>query len=46
MYIKHVYELVGFKEILGLDLINQIQNEDHLGDGQLIDMPTMSVQLR
>lgn len=42
---KHLYELEGFKKILGPDLIDKLVCGEDVGAGVLVDVPTMSIEI-
>lgn len=46
VYRKHLYELAGFKEIFGPDIVARIIAGIPPEEGLLVDIPTMSVQIR
>jgi hypothetical protein len=43
---EHLYELAGFKQILGAELIAQITRGDKPDETKMVDVPTMNVQIR
>jgi hypothetical protein len=43
---KHLYELAGFKEILGLDIIDHLTRGDQISGDKMVNIPMISVQLR
>jgi hypothetical protein len=43
---EHLYELVGFKQIFGAELIAQITRGDKPDETNLVDIPTMNVQIQ
>jgi hypothetical protein len=43
---EHFYELAGFKQILGAELIAQITKGDNPDETKMVDIPTMNVQIR
>lgn len=46
VYRKHLYELVGFKTILGLDTVARIARAEQIAQGTMIDITRISVRLR
>ena len=46
VYRKHLYELAGFKSILGLDIVARIARADQISQGTIIEFPSISVRLR
>ena len=43
---RHLYELAGFKEILGHKIVDHLSRGDQITDERLIEIPNVSVQLR
>jgi hypothetical protein len=43
---EHFYELAGFKQILGAELIAQITRGDKPDETKMVDVPTMNVQIQ
>lgn len=43
---KHLYELAGFKAILGPEIVDHLTRGDQISDGRLVNIPLISVQLR
>ena len=43
---EHLYELVGFKEILGPDIVNHLTRGDQITDERLVDIPKINVEIR
>lgn len=46
VYRKHLYELAGFKNVLGQDIVARIARAEQLAHGTLINIPRISVRLR
>ncbi len=46
VYQKHLYELAGFKSILGPDIVASIARTEQMADGTMIDIPRINVRLR
>ncbi len=45
IYKEHYYELAGFKEFLGSDLVARVCANEPIPDGELIDLPNISLRL-
>lgn len=45
-YRKHLYELAGWKAVLGHDLIERISAGEEPKDGEVIDLPNINFRLR
>lgn len=43
---KHLYELEGFKKVLGPELIDLIEKGEQLGAERVVEIPALSVELR
>jgi hypothetical protein len=43
---EHLYELAGFKQILGAELIAHVTKGDKVDETKMVDIPTMTVQIR
>ncbi|BDV33922.1 methylamine utilization protein MauJ [Methylocystis iwaonis] len=43
---KHLYELSGFKEILGPDIVDHLIRGEQITDERVVDVPKINVQLR
>jgi hypothetical protein len=43
---EHLYELAGFKQIFGAELIAHVTKGDKIDETKMVDIPTMSVQIR
>jgi hypothetical protein len=46
VYTKHLYELAGFKDIFGPNLVAQIAKGEQLPERALAEIPTLNVQIR
>jgi hypothetical protein len=46
VYRKHLYELDGFKKILGPDLVNCLARGEQVTDQRIISIPDISVEIR
>jgi hypothetical protein len=46
IYRKHLYELAGFKAILGPEIVARLVNAEQIVDGTVIDIPRINVRLR
>lgn len=46
VYRKHLYELAGFKTILGPELVSRIARAEPIAQGTLIDLPQINLRLR
>ena len=46
VYMEHLYELAGFKKIIGHDLVNRIVLGEQVLNGEQVCIPNISVQLR
>lgn len=46
VYKKHLYELEGFKEILGGDTVAYLTRGEQIIDERLVDIPNIDVQIR
>lgn len=46
VWAKHLYELDGFKKILGPDLVDHLVRGVPMTDGRLVDIPDISVEIR
>jgi hypothetical protein len=46
VYEKHLYELAGFKKVLGTDLVKRITSGAPIAPGTIIDLPRINVRLR
>ena len=45
-YRKHLYELDGFKKLLGPDVVAHMQNETEPAEHAVLDIPNISVRIR
>ena len=45
-YRKHLYELDGFKKMLGPDIVAHMQNGTEPADGTMLNIPDVSVRIR
>jgi hypothetical protein len=43
---KHLYELAGFKEMLGADTVAYLQRGEPVTDQRMVDVPVINVQIR
>ena len=43
---KHLYELAGFKQIFGVELVAHITRGDKPDESMVVDIPTMNVQIQ
>ncbi len=43
---KHLYELKGFKDILGPDIVDHLARGEQITEQHMIDIPNINVQLR
>ena len=43
---KHLYELAGFKQILGDDAVAYLQRGEQVTDQRMVDVPNIDVQIR
>lgn len=46
VYQRHLYELDGFKKILGPELVDYLVRGEDVTDGRMIDIPHVNIQLR
>lgn len=46
VYLRHLYELAGFKCILGPDIVARIARAEEIAQETVIDMPRINVRLR
>jgi len=46
VYRKHLYELAGFKEILGAEVVGYLTRGEEIADGRTVDIPNISVLIR
>jgi hypothetical protein len=46
VYRKHLYELAGFKEILGPDLVEHLTRGEQVTDGRMVEIPDISIRIR
>jgi hypothetical protein len=46
VYSKHLYELAGFKEILGAEVVDFLVRGEQITDQRTLDVPDISVQIR
>lgn len=43
---KHLYELAGFKKILGPDIVDHLTRGDQITDGRMVEIPKINVEIR
>lgn len=43
---KHLYELAGFRELFGPELVRQLVNEQTIESGRMVNIPRIDVRLR
>jgi hypothetical protein len=46
VYQKHLYELDGFKQILGIDTVERLARGEQITDGRMVEIPDISVRIR
>ena len=46
IYQKHLYELAGFKKILGPDIVGRLARGEQITDGRMVEIPDISVWIR
>ena len=46
VYRKQLYELAGFKKILGSEIVGHLTRGDQITDGRMVDIPKINVQIR
>jgi hypothetical protein len=46
VYLKHLYELAGFKKILGEEIVDHVTRGEQIAAGRMTDIPRINVQLR
>ena len=46
VYRKHLYELAGFKKVLGPEIVENLSRGEQITDGKMVDIPQINVQLR
>jgi hypothetical protein len=43
---KHLYELAGFKKLLGADIVNHLTSGNQITDERTVEIPDINVQIR
>lgn len=46
VYRNHLYELAGFKEILGTDTVDRLTRGEQITDGRMVEIPDISIRIR
>lgn len=46
VYRKHLYELAGFKAILGTDTVDRLTRGEQITDERMVDIPDINVRIR
>jgi hypothetical protein len=46
VYQKHLYELEGFKQILGTDTVERLTRGEQITDGRMVEIPNINVRIR
>lgn len=46
VYREHLYELAGFKEILGPDTVDRVTRGEQIMDARVVDVPDISIMIR